>query len=234
MDSKEHQSAGHVLRQSLLVPWQMHALDPSILFTSLYGGLVYGIYYSFFEVFPLVYQGIYGFSLGQSGLPYLVIVVSVVLVGIPYCLYIYLYVNPRAASSAMTPERRLIPGLMASFLVPTELFLFAWTARADIHRIVPTIGVGLTSAGMVIILQCVFVYISLGYPHYAASAFGGNNFSRSLIAFGAVLWSRPLYENLGISRGSSLIAGVCVLGILGIFALFHYGARLRARSRFTI
>ncbi|CAK7222716.1 hypothetical protein SBRCBS47491_004954 [Sporothrix bragantina] len=233
----EHKTSVQLLLwRSLIVPWQMHALDPSILFTSIYTGFVYGIYYSFFEMFPIVYQGIYGFNLGECGLVYLAIVVGVVLAGIPYCSYVYYYVVPRdlAGQVQTPPEDRLLPAVFASLLVPTGLFIFGWTARSEVHWIVPTIGAGITSAGMVVIIQCVFVYISLGYPQYVASVFAGNGLLRSLIAFAALLWSRPLTDTLGVARGSSLLGGLCVGGVMGLIILYKYGATLRAHSKFAV
>lgn len=39
------------------MPFRITVLDPSIGFINLYTALVYGVYYSFFESFPLVYIG---------------------------------------------------------------------------------------------------------------------------------------------------------------------------------
>ena len=39
-----------LLFDALIKPWEINALDPAILFTTVYMGLCYGIYYSFFEV----------------------------------------------------------------------------------------------------------------------------------------------------------------------------------------
>ncbi|EEU34906.1 uncharacterized protein NECHADRAFT_14339, partial [Fusarium vanettenii 77-13-4] len=221
------------LWNAVVVPVQMHLLDPSITFTSVYSGFVYGIYYSFFEVLPFVYEGIYQLPSDMASLAYLSVVVGVFLIGIPYCGYIYFYALPLSQKGvSIAPEQRLIPALFSSFLVPGGLFLFAWTSRPSIHWMVPTLGIAMTSAGIVIIIQCIFVYLSLSYPLYAASAFGGNSFLRSLIAFAALLWSKPLYHELGVGGGSSLLGGLCIFGVAGIFILYRYGAALRMKSSF--
>jgi hypothetical protein len=54
----------------------------------------------------------------------------------------------------------------------------------------------------------------MSYPPYAASLFASNDICRSLMAFGAVLYGRPLYENLGIGPGTSLLAGLSFLGVV--------------------
>jgi DHA1 family multidrug resistance protein-like MFS transporter len=52
------------------------------------------------------------------------------------------------------------------------------------------------------------------YPQYAASLFAGNDFCRSLFAFGAVFFSRPMFINEGIGNGASILGGLSVMGIV--------------------
>jgi hypothetical protein len=54
----------------------------------------------------------------------------------------------------------------------------------------------------------------MSYPQYAASLFAGNDFFRSLFAFGAVLFSRPMYVYLGVGKGISVLGGLAVVGIV--------------------
>lgn len=79
----------------------------------------------------------------------------------------------------------------------------------------------------------IFIYLPLSYPQYAASLFAANDALRSSFAAGAILFGRPLYHNLGIGKGSSLLGGLSVLGVAGMWYLFIYGADLRKRSKFT-
>ena len=76
--------------------------------------------------------------------------------------------------------------------------------------------------------------VPLSYPQYAASLFAGNDFFRSALACGSILFARPLFINLGVARGTTLLAGLSVIGIIGIFILWKFGAKLRARSKFAI
>jgi DHA1 family multidrug resistance protein-like MFS transporter len=82
--------------------------------------------------------------------------------------------------------------------------------------IVGAIMLTIYSAASYIILQCIFVYIPMSYPQYAASLFASNDFCRSAFAFGAVLFSRPMYLNLSIGQRISLLGGLSVLGIVGV------------------
>ena len=60
--------------------------------------------------------------------------------------------------------------------------MFGWTARHAVHWIVSLIGVTILVAANFLIFQCVFVYLPLSYPKYAASLFAANDLSRSMFA----------------------------------------------------
>jgi MFS transporter, DHA1 family, multidrug resistance protein len=216
-----HLTVNEVVLNSLWRPMQIAVLDPAVTFANVYSSLVYGIYYSFFEVFPLVYPAMYGFNLGELGLTFLSIIVAVVLAICVYSSYMYFVVEPRIKKHGLfVQERWLIPALIASFLPPIGLFLFGnlslreiancigWTSRPSVHWIASVIGIGIYTTGVFTIFQCVFIYIPLTYPQYAASLFAANDFSRSCLAAGAILFARPLFINLGVGPGISLLAGL--------------------------
>ncbi|KAG9256467.1 major facilitator superfamily domain-containing protein [Emericellopsis atlantica] len=225
----------HVLVDAIIKPMEITIKDPAVLFVQVYTAIIYGIYYSFFEVFPLVYPVYYGMNLGEIGLVFLCILVSCALGIAIYGGYLYFHQNPQIVRYGMpAQEARLIPALPASFGPTIGLFLFAWTSRASIHWIVPTIGITIYGATVFIVMQCIFVYIPLSYPQYAASLFAGNDFFRSALAAGSILFAEPLFHNLGVAKGTSLLGGLSVIGIIGIWLLYYYGATLRSRSKFAI
>lgn len=220
---------------ALIKPLEITIKDPAVLFVQIYTAIIYGIYYSFFEVFPLVYPVDYGMNLGQIGLVFLCILVSCILGIAVYVAYIHYWMNPRIRRFGFgAQESRLLPALPASFGPTIGLFLFAWTARESIHWIAPTIGITIYGATVFIVMQCIFVYIPLSYPQYAASLFAANDFFRSALACGSVLFAHPLFGNLGVARGVSLLGGLSVIGIIGIWLLYFYGYRLRALSKFAL
>ncbi|KAL2846891.1 hypothetical protein BJY01DRAFT_247081 [Aspergillus pseudoustus] len=157
------------------------------------------------------------------------------LVTAPYFAYIHYGINSRLKdpTATISPEHRLLPALFSSFFIPAGIFIFGWTSRRSIHWIVPTIDVGLTTGGLAIVLQSIFVYIGLAYPRYAASLFLGDGFAKAAVAFGGVLWSHPLYSRLGLNSAMSLLGGLCAVCVSGVFILHFHGAALRARSGFA-
>jgi DHA1 family multidrug resistance protein-like MFS transporter len=232
--SQANTRVGQLVAENLYRPVQMMVLDPAIGFTALYTALIYGIFYSFFEAFPLVYMDMYGFTLGRMGLAFLSISAGVAVAVASYYAYLYRVVEPFMRANGLgAPERRLIPALVATFLCPVGLFLFGWSARPHVHWIVPTVGISVFTVGIFIVIQCIFVFLPMTYPQYAASLFAGNDFTRSTLAAGAIHFSRPLFLNLGVNRGVSLLGGLTAGCCVGLYALWYYGAALRAKSRFA-
>ncbi|KAH7402730.1 major facilitator superfamily domain-containing protein [Pyrenochaeta sp. MPI-SDFR-AT-0127] len=224
-----------LLFDALIKPWEINALDPAILFTTVYMGLCYGIYYSFFESLPLVYPVDYNFSAESTGLIFLAILPACTLAFIIQVLYLKYRVFPRLSDGTFGElENHLIPGMVASPVIAIGLFIFAWTARPSVHWIAPTIGLGLTIFGIFFIAQSVLLYIPNIYPRYAASIFSANSLSRSAFAFAAILFARPMFEGIGIDGGVSLLAGCMVLCTGGMVGLFWFGKTLRSRSRFAV
>ncbi|KAJ4200835.1 hypothetical protein NW759_015750 [Fusarium solani] len=219
----------------LVIPWKINLLDPSIMFTSVYSGLTYAIFLSMFEFFPMVYGDIYGMTPGEIGLVLICNIVATIVAGVPYLAFVYYKVNPSVKQGRpMSPEHRLLPAVIGSLLVPAGIFMFGWTSRPSVHWMVPTIGALFSTAGFVVILQSIFVYITLAYPTFAASLFAGNGFIKGLVACSGILWSHPLYQRLGLSKGMSVLGALCAACIAGTLILYAWGHKLREKSRFAV
>ncbi|KAE8382247.1 major facilitator superfamily domain-containing protein [Aspergillus bertholletiae] len=236
--TQSHSSFSDIVRESLLAPIKITLLDPAILFVNIYTSLVYGIYYTFFEAFPLVYMDVYHFNLGQMGAAFLAIVIGTTISLVIYNLYHYLVFIPRAKTSFTTtnptdpdPEAVLTPALVACFGPAIGLFLFGWAAHPNIHWVVPTLGIVIYPGCVFVLMQSVFLYIPACYPAHAASVFAAADFMRSAFACGAVVFSHPLFVNLGVGGGCSLLAGLTVVCVGGIYLLRFFGAALRKKSK---
>ncbi|KAI0889291.1 MFS general substrate transporter [Annulohypoxylon maeteangense] len=226
-----------IVVDALIKPWEINALDPAVLYTTVYASVLYGTYYSFFEAFPLVFTDMHGFNLGESGLPFLAFMPGLVIAISGYIIWFRLQVEPKMHKEAPPlygdPESRLFPAVATTILGPIGLFIFAWTSRPDIHWIVPIIGLMVLFICFVIAFQCMNFYIARCYPKYSASIFAANTFARSCFAAGSILFSKPMYDKLGVGGGVSVLGGLSVLCAGGMVFLWRYGDKLRLRSRFA-
>jgi MFS transporter, DHA1 family, multidrug resistance protein len=228
-------SGRQILFAALIRPVEITFKDPSIFFVNLYTGYFYGVFYTFFEVFPLVFPPLYGFNLGETGLAFMSCLIGVCVAILAYFAYLHFYMVPDNLKNGFREqEHRLVPAMIGSFLLPIGLFLFAWTANPSIHWVVPLTGVAIFCCGHFWTMQSLFIYIPFSYPQYAASLFASNSIWRSATAGASVVFARPLFLNLGIHRGVSLLGGLSVMGIIGTTAIYVWGKQLRARSRFAV
>lgn len=137
-----------IVVEALVRPLQITIQDPSVLFVNVYSAYLYGIYYSFFEAFPLVYINTYGFNLGEQGTVFTCIIVGCLLGVISYCSYVYWYLVPDIMKNGLrAQEHRLVPALISVWLLPIGLFVFGWTSREDIHWMASIVGVTLFAWG---------------------------------------------------------------------------------------
>ncbi|KAJ6082802.1 major facilitator superfamily domain-containing protein [Penicillium canescens] len=226
-----------VVYNAVIKPVQINILDPAVLFSTVYTSLVYGIFYSFFESFPLVFLDIYHFDFTVSGLPFLGVLPGCLVAATAVICFWHFGVVRQLPTKGLAalgkPEDRLVPGLYACFWLPIGLFLFAWTARPSVHWLASIVGLSLSIVGTFTIIICMLQYLAFTYTRYAASLFAANDFARSSLAAGAIMFSRPMFNNLGIHWGVSLLAFLDIVCCILLYALWKFGAGLRARSHFA-
>lgn len=126
--SQKHLSAKSILFDALIKPWEINILDPAVLFSTLYSALTYTIFFSFFEAFPIVYEGIYGFNTGEAGLAFVAAIVGQLLFVPVYMVYLRIVKARVMRGPPGPPEDRLIPALWACFLLPVGLLIFGMSA----------------------------------------------------------------------------------------------------------
>ena len=137
----------HFLRTQLVRPIHMLCTEPIVTLVCLYNGFLFGLLYLFVIASPWVYKTYYGFGITGQSLSFLGLAVGSIIAPLPLILIDHYLYQPRlkkfqdqAGSGERFPaENRLYGAMIASFIQPAALFGFAWTARPDIHWIVPII-----------------------------------------------------------------------------------------------
>jgi MFS transporter, DHA1 family, multidrug resistance protein len=137
-------TARDIVTDLLVRPFTLNFQEPIVLLLNLYIGLVYSLFYLWFESFPIVFIGIYHFKEQLLGLAFLGIFGGIFVTLPPFFYYLYTVQEKMFDEDGqIKPEKRMIIAIFGSFFLPACLLWFGWTARPDIHWILPIIGSGL-------------------------------------------------------------------------------------------
>ncbi|CBQ67414.1 probable mfs-multidrug-resistance transporter [Sporisorium reilianum SRZ2] len=222
----------------LLRPWLLLFYEPIVMLLSIYIAIIYGILYSLFGAFPIVFQRLRGWSPGIGGLAF-----PGVLVGMLSALVWIIFVeNPRYVrvynkhNGFAPPEARLVPAMIGSVAIVVGLAIFAATDSPDVHWIAPIIGGAPFGLGMVMIFLSCMGYLTDSYLIYAASVLASNSVIRSLFGFAFPLFTPSLYSiggKNGIHWGPAIGGLLALLCLPFPFVFYKYGASIRAKCKYA-
>ncbi|CAR29756.1 hypothetical protein ZYGR_0AD04400 [Zygosaccharomyces rouxii] len=198
---------------------------------SFYTGLVLAIIYLYFTVFPYIYPKLWNFTVMETGLAYLGLLIGMIIV-CPSCLIFQKNYARRVERNGgkSTPEMRFEALFYGAFCTPIGLMIFAWTCYSHVHWIGSLIGSAVFGAGVFFVFVGVFAYTVDAYRRYAASAMACNTFVRCIMAGVFPLFGRQMYKGMGINWAGFLLAMVAVGMIPVPFLFSKYGSVLRAKS----
>lgn len=191
---------------TLFRPFAMLVQEPTVAYFSVYVGVIFSILFSFFDAFPVVFSGVYGFNLGETGISFIGICIGV---GIGVCI---LLVIDRLTSSKtllarkakgdftpLAPEQRLYGAMLGALLITISLFWFGWTSRKSVHWISSEIATIIFGIGAICVsAPCLLYLLEVYGPLYGASAVGANNLLRYILGAVSPLYTRQMYTALGI------------------------------------
>jgi len=231
----EKQDIRHILSVVLTRPIRMFASEAIVLFSCLYLAFAYGIFYMFFQAYPIIYEETYGFSGGEEGLTFLAIGVGALIATAVYLLWDNILRRARAQNKPWVRReemRRLPLACIAGPFFVISCFWVGWTARKDIHWIVPVLAGVPYGIGYLLIFMALLNYLVDAYKIFAASAMAASSTARSIA--GAVLpfAARPMYQTLGVPWACSLLGFLSCLMAVIPFVFIWKGEQLRARSKF--
>ncbi|KAM5463538.1 MFS siderochrome iron transporter 1 [Microsporum ferrugineum] len=227
-------SIGQAFQTALMRPWILLFCEPIVFLLSIYMAIVYGTLYMLFSAFPIVYQQYRGWSPGIGGLAFLG-----VLGGILIAMVVNLLDSRRYAKVSQEykgfapPEERLPVAIIGGIAIPIGLFWFAWTNGPQIHWIVSIIASAPFGFGMVLVFLSLMNYLIDAYTIYAASVLAANSVLRSLFGAAFPLFTRYMYQNLGIHWASTIPAFLALACVPFPFLFYKYGADIRKRCKFA-
>lgn len=236
LDKDNKKTPGQLLKVTLLRPWQLLFREPICLLSSIYIAIVYGILYLSFGAFPIVFEGHRGWNQGVSGLAFLGVAVGMFSA---LCYYIwddnhrFIRLCRASPGGIAPPEARLPPTLVASVALPIGLFWFAWTNYPSIHWIVPIMATVPFGFGLLLLFLSLINYLIDCYLIYAASVLAANSVLRSLLGFAFPLFTRQMFQNLGIHWGSTIPAALAAVCVPFPFLFYKYGEKIRLNCKYA-
>ena len=112
------------------------------------------------------------------------------------------------------------------------IFWLGWSARSDVHWIVPTLSGIFFGIGYLLIFMAILNYVSDAYLTFAASAQGMASTCRSIGGSVLPLASKKMFHTLGIGWACSLLGFLMLACSVIPFVFIVFGERIRAGSKF--
>ena len=155
------------------------------------------------------------------------------------------WMTARFGNGEPRPEFRMPLLQLGMCLSPVGLIVFAWTAQEQMHWIYPLLGSAIFCCGTQVAYISTQVYIVDAFEAYAASALAGGAVARGFVGCILTMLGFKLYVSLGtagknlssyveedgakiyMSRGTTLLAFLCIAALPIPSLLYVYGPRLR-------
>jgi DHA1 family multidrug resistance protein-like MFS transporter len=150
----QHVTVVKIAKMTIVRPWVLTFTEPLIFLLHMWVALIFGILFVWFESFPLVFIGIYGFNLGENGLAFVGLMIGGLASVPPFVWYCRAVQEKQfnEKGQIIKPELRLPPSMVAAFCLPLSLFWFGFTARSDIHWIVCIAGTAFFAIGTLLVV----------------------------------------------------------------------------------
>lgn len=200
-----------------------------VLALGLFMSIVYGLMYLMIVTFPSVFAGDYGWSLGISGLAYLLMGVGIVC-GVPFWTIMVnkVYRKKTRENGGVSKAEFRLPCLIAAGVgVPVGQIWYGFSAAHKTHWIMPMIGAAIFGFFLVSVFTTIQQFLIQMNNRYAASLIAAAAVFRSLFGFAFPLFAMKMYAGMGIDWGSFLFAMIClVVGVpFPLYVIFR-GSKL--------
>ena len=188
-----------LLKPALVRPFRLLGTQPIVQVIAVYMAYLFGVFYLILSTFPDVWEGVYGENFGVGGLNYISLAGGYLLgaqVTVAVNDKVYRRLKHKNHDIGR-PEFRIPLMFPGSILMPIGLFWYGWSARSNVHWIVPNIGIFVFASGAIVCSQCMQTYIIDSYATFAASGLAAAVVLRSLAGFGFPLFAPYMYNSLG-------------------------------------
>ncbi|VUC35884.1 unnamed protein product [Clonostachys rosea] len=219
----------------LLRPLRMLITEPIAATTCFYLAVIYAIFYMYFQVYPLIFQGVYGMTVTISGLMFLPIGVGACFSQIVFFFFDHYFERAQAAGESWVMaegSRRLPLACVGGPLMGLSMFWLGWTAKETTPWFVPFLSGFFFGLGDLLIFTPLLNYLADSYGMFAASAMAASSSTRSIMGALLPLASYPLYDGLGIAWATTLLGSLTLLLSIIPFVFWRYSTTIRRKSKF--
>ncbi|KAF7562882.1 hypothetical protein G7046_g1248 [Stylonectria norvegica] len=223
-------------------PFKMFLTEPIVLVLSLLSGFSDALIFMFIQSFGLVYKQ-WNFSTVDIGLAFIPIGIGYVIAWLAFIPAIKRNIAERKAKpddERAQYESRLWFLLYTVPCLPIGLIGFAWTIQGPpVHWIGSMIFAGIVGIANYAIYMATIDYLICAYGPYAASATGGNGWSRDFLAGVLTVPALPFFENIGKESGknleyaSTILFCISFVLVIAVYVIYWKGPALRKRSPFA-
>jgi hypothetical protein len=224
------------LAHAIYRPFLLLATEPIIMIFAVYLSAVFIILYTFIAGYMFIYEKVHKFTLTQTSLAFLGILVGVFLaaLSVPLAMKLVRKDIGRGRSKGrdcLGPEISLYMSIFGAPAIPVALFWMGWTVRPSISVWCP-IG---SSVPLGYGVLCVFVssyqYVAEAFEYHAASALAAVQTLRLVTSGVMVYVSEPMYRQLGIAWTLTLLGAIATVFLPVPYILYRWGPIVRRWSR---
>lgn len=118
-------------------PLRILFTEPIVLVITIYMSFIYGLLYLNLTAYALVFEGVYGWSLGVAGIPYMALIVGVLFGFLCVVFLNKSYVKKLEANNNIpVPEWRLELPMVGGIIFAAGLFWFGWGGYVDTRHVI--------------------------------------------------------------------------------------------------
>ncbi|EEU35913.1 uncharacterized protein NECHADRAFT_35082 [Fusarium vanettenii 77-13-4] len=216
----------------LTKPIVLFCKEPILIIMTVHLTFVYGLLYMSFQLFPLAYKE-RGWADTTSTLPLLAVAIGLLasLVAVAAFMTTWFKQQWQRDDGVTNPEHCLPPMMAGAVILPPALLWFGWSMRTS------WVCQALASAFIGLGLQLIFIsgilYLVDVYKVRIVPAMSIHVTVRSIFAASFPLWTKGMYDSLGIEWTASVLAGFSLVLAPFPFLFFMHGTRIRGWSKFT-
>lgn len=156
----------YVMTTVMTRPFRMLFRELIVSTTCVYLALCYGIFYLYFEAYPIIFQGpnsVYKFSPGIAGLMFLPICVGAFVAGAIFMCWDYFLARAQARNAKWSQKeefRRLPLAFAGGPLYAISIIWLGWSSREGVFWLVPVLSGVAFGAGFILIYMAMLNYLS--------------------------------------------------------------------------